>query len=96
MNLDNLCIHAITMRVWRQSSETRQAVLDAQKQAIRDEVVFGNGLEASAESGKSTEGPRVGALEALTARPEDAVSLPQGNSVQRVAAQYEAATIATS
>jgi len=87
-------VHHIKMRVWRQSSETRQAALDAEKQAIRDEIVFGKGLDAPAESG--TEGPRVGALEALATKPSDTVSLPQGNSVKRVAAQYEAATIATS
>ena len=86
----------IKLRVMRQSSETRQAALDAKKQAIRDEVVFGKGIDSSAESRNSAEGPRIGALEALTAKPSNTGSFPQGNSVQRVAAQYESATIATS
>ena len=94
IDTSNFCEHNIKMRVWRQSSETRQAALDAKKQAIRDEVVFGKGLETSAESNKDVS--RVGALRGLTNKISDMPSFSQGNSMQSVSARYESATIATS
>ena len=80
--------HQIKMRVWRQSSETRQAALDAKKQAIRDEVVFGKGLDAPVES--EAEGSRVGAVGTLALKQGDVMCLSRGDAVQRVAARYEA------
>ena len=68
-------VHSIKMRVMRQSSETRQATLDAKKQAIRDEVVFGKGLDTPTEPGQSQVEPRTGALGSLTATPRYCLGL---------------------
>jgi|GEM_PF-2822742 len=62
MNIDKQCLHSITMRVWRQSSETRQAVLDEEKQNFL-EGSFENMLELKQTQGADSH--KTGALDAF-------------------------------
>jgi len=58
MRIDNLCTHQITMRVWRQSSETRQAVLDEERQDFLENS-FENMLKS--KRNQSSDSPEIGA-----------------------------------
>ena len=64
MTVDNLCLHEIRMRVWRQSSETRQAALDEEKQNFLDGS-FENMLEA--KQSQSLDSPKVSTLDTFNA-----------------------------
>ena len=64
MSVDNLCLDQITMRVWRQSSETRQAVLDEEKRKFL-EGSFENMLES--RQNQNSNSPKVGTLDTFNA-----------------------------
>ena len=64
MNVDNLCLHQITIRVWRQSSETRQAAIDEEKQNFL-EGSFENMLES--RQNQNSDSPKVGTLDTFNA-----------------------------
>lgn len=96
MYMPNLCTHSITMRVWRQSSETRQAALDEEREAILNGE-FVNKLEFSLETGQNAGKPCTGGLESLGNTPGNcSKSVVSASQQGRLLAQYELGTVAIS